>query len=220
MKRVFSILAVAIVGLLISFPNMASGQKRNDGQKQHGSNYRYATFAAGCFWCEEYVFESVKGVISALPGYAGGKKKNPTYEEVSDGNTGHSESVNVYYDTTLVSYPTLLKVFFASQDPTQVNGQGPDEGTQYRSIVFYRNAAEKQLTEQYIQQLNNSHKYKRSIAAQVVPYTIFWPAEKYHIQYVKHHPQDRYVLQESIPRVKRFQKQFPELIKPEMNLEK
>src|ERR1700704_1028960 len=140
------------------------------------SKFKQATFAAGCFWCEEGVFESVKGVAEAESGYAGGNTKNPTYEEVESGITGHAETVNVYYDSTVVDYPTLLKVFFASQDPTQVNGQGPDTGTQYRSIVFYRNETEKKLTNEYIDQLNKSGKYSKPIAAQVVPFTVCWKA--------------------------------------------
>src|SRR6187397_1056699 len=119
-------------------------------------NYSVATFAAGCFWHEEAMFESVKGVKEAVSGYAGGTTSNPTYEDVETGNTGHAEAVNVYYDPSIVNYATLLKVFFASQDPTQVNGQGPDKGSQYRSIVFYRNDKEKSLAEQYIDQLNKS----------------------------------------------------------------
>ncbi|HYV93049.1 MAG TPA: peptide-methionine (S)-S-oxide reductase MsrA [Chitinophagales bacterium] len=183
------------------------------------SKYKQATFAAGCFWCEEAVFESVKGVVEAVSGYAGGNTKNPTYEEVETGTTGHAETVNVYYDSTLIDYPTLLKVFFASQNPTQVNGQENDIGTQYRSIVFYRNDTEKRLTDQYIDQLNKSGKYSQPIAAQVVPFTVFWKAEDYHQDYIQHHPDDDpYVQNVSIPRIKRFQSQFPQMIKPERSL--
>lgn len=183
------------------------------------SKYNEATFAAGCFWCVEGVFESVKGVAETVSGYAGGDSKNPTYEEIGTGTTGHAETVNVYYDSSVVDYPTLLKVFFASQDPTQVNGQGPDKGTQYRSIVFYRNDTEKRLAEQYIAQLNKSGKYSKPVATQVIPFTAFWRAEDYHQDYIQHHPNDNpYVLHESIPRIKKFQSQFPQLIKPERSL--
>ena len=183
------------------------------------SKYNEATFAAGCFWCEEAVFESVKGVAEAVSGYAGGTTKNPTYEEVESGSTGHAETVNVYYNPSIVDYATLLKVYFASEDPTQVNGQGPDKGTQYRSIVFYRNDTEKKLAEAYIDQLNKSGKYSEPIAAQVVPFTVFWKAEDYHQDYIQHHPNDNpYVQHESIPRIKKFQSQFPQLIKPERSL--
>ncbi|MBA3665190.1 MAG: bifunctional methionine sulfoxide reductase B/A protein [Bacteroidetes bacterium] len=182
------------------------------------SAYNKATFAAGCFWCEETVFESVKGVAEVISGYAGGTTKNPSYEEVGSGKTGHAETVEIYYDSTKVNYQTLLKVFFASQDPTQVNGQGPDQGTQYRSIVFYRNLYEKQVTENYIHELNKSGKYKKPIATQVIPYEVFWKAEDYHQNYIQHHPTDSYVQNESLPRIKRTQKQFPELFKPEQLL--
>lgn len=179
------------------------------------ANLSQATFASGCFWCVEAVFESVKGVKEAVSGYAGGTEANPTYEQVGSGATGHAESVTVYYDSTVVSYETLLKVYFASEDPTQVNGQGPDHGPQYRSIIFYRNDSEKKLAEDYIAQLNSSGKYDKSIAAEVVPFTKFWKAEDYHQNYVAHNPSVGYVRMESIPRIKRFQAQFPDLIKPD-----
>ena len=174
-----------------------------------------ATFAAGCFWCEEAVFESVKGVRETISGYAGGTEANPTYEQVGSGSTGHAESVEVYYDSSKVSYPSLLKVFFASQDPTQVNGQGPDKGKQYRSIAFYRNDTEKKLIEDYIQQLNQSKTYSKPIVTEVVPYIKFWEAEDYHQNYIEHNPGVTYVQLESIPRIRRTQKAVPELINPE-----
>ncbi len=187
-------------------------------QEKDLSGLSKATFAAGCFWCEEAVFESVKGVSEVISGYSGGDQKNPTYEEVGSGTTGHAESVEVYYDSTVVDYKTLLKVYFASEDPTQVNGQGPDIGTQYRSIIFYRNPSEKQLAEQYITDLNASGKYSRRIAVQVVPFKKFWPAEGYHQDYVQHNPSNPYVQHESIPRLRRTQQQIPELLKPERSL--
>lgn len=178
------------------------------------AKYSQATFAAGCFWCEEAIFESVKGVHEAVSGYAGGTNQNPTYEDLGSGPTCHAEMVNVYYDSSVIDYPTLLEIYFASQNPTQVNGQGPDEGAQYRSIVFYRNEIEKNTTENYIAQLNASGKYKDPIAVQLVAYTKFWPAEQYHQDFVKNHPDNPYVIHESIPRIQRFQKEFPDLIKP------
>lgn len=180
--------------------------------------YHQATFAAGCFWCVEGVFESVVGVQEAISGYAGGIEKNPTYEQVGSGATGHAESVTVYYDSAMIDYPTLLKVFFASQDPTQVNGQGPDHGKQYRSIVFYRNDEEKRLAEDYINLLNTSGKYPAPVATQVVLFTTFYTAEEYHQNYIQRNPTNPYVEHESIPRIKRFQQQFPGLLKPERSL--
>ena len=178
------------------------------------TKYRQATFAAGCFWHEEALFESIKGVKEAVSGYAGGKTSNPSYESIESGATGHAETVNVYYDTTVITYPMLLRVFFEGQDPTQVNGQGPDRGTQYRSIVFYRNASERSLAEKYISQLNASHKYSSPVAAQVVPFTKFWEAESYHQDYIQHNPDGGYVQHVSIPEIRKFQKANPQMIKP------
>ncbi|MEO8763738.1 MAG: peptide-methionine (S)-S-oxide reductase MsrA [Ginsengibacter sp.] len=179
------------------------------------SKYSKATFAAGCFWHEEALFESVKGVAEAVSGYAGGTTKNPSYESIETGTTGHAESVMVYYDPTVISYATLLKVYFAGQDPTQVNGQGPDLGTQYRSIAFYNNDAEKKQVEDYIKQMAASGKYNAPIAAQVMPFTKFWEAEDYHQDYIVHNPEGGYVQHVSIPEIRHFQKEYPELVKPD-----
>jgi peptide-methionine (S)-S-oxide reductase len=176
------------------------------------SKYSKATFASGCFWCVEAVFESVIGVEEAESGYAGGKEPSPTYEDVSAHATGHAEAVQVYYDPSVVSYATLLKVYFASQNPTQVNGQGPDRGAPYRSMIFYRNNEERTQAQKYIAEIQKN--YKSPIAAQLAPLDKFWIAEEYHQDYVKRNPQVGYVQAESIPRIKRFQKQHPELIKP------
>ncbi|MEO9031902.1 MAG: peptide-methionine (S)-S-oxide reductase MsrA, partial [Ginsengibacter sp.] len=170
------------------------------------SKYSKAYFAAGCFWHEEALFESVKGVAEAVSGYAGGTTSNPTYESIESGNTGHAESVTVYYDPSVISYATLLKVYFAGQDPTQVNGQGPDEGTQYRSIAFYTNDAEKKQIEDDIKQMNASGKYKAPVAAQVMPLTKFWTAEEYHQDYIARNPDGGYVQHVSIPEIKHFQR--------------
>lgn len=184
-------------------------------QKADLTGLQQATFASGCFWCMEGVYESVKGVTEVISGYSGGKEQNPTYHQVGSGSTGHAESVNVYYDSTKVSYETLIKVYFASQNITQVDGQGPDEGTQYRSIIFYRNEAEKKIAQKYIDDLNASGKLDGPVAAQLLPFEKFWEAEDYHQDYIVHHPKESYVVYESIPRIKRFQAQYPELIKPE-----
>jgi peptide-methionine (S)-S-oxide reductase len=178
------------------------------------SGYSQATFAAGCFWHEETLFESIKGVVNGVSGYAGGSTRSPTYEDVETGTTGHAETVNIYYDSSQVSYATLLKIYFESQeDPTEVNGQGPDKGTQYRSIVFYRNDKEKAMIEQAIQDLNHSGKYKQPVAAQVMPLKEFWRAEDYHQHYIDHNTDNPYVAGVSIRGIARFQSQHPELVK-------
>ncbi len=177
------------------------------------SKYSTAVFAAGCFWHEEALYDGIKGVQEAISGYAGGDVDNPNYESVSTGNTGHAESVMVYYDSTVVSYTTLLKAYFEAQDPTSVNGQGADRGSQYRSIAFYNNGEQKKQIEDYIQQLNASGRYEKPIAVIVMPYTKFWNAEDYHQEYVVNHPNSNYVQNVCVKEVKHFQKKFPELIK-------
>ncbi|MEJ7683929.1 MAG: peptide-methionine (S)-S-oxide reductase MsrA [Segetibacter sp.] len=179
------------------------------------SGYSQATFAAGCFWHEEALFESIKGVKEAVSGYAGGKTNNPTYESIETGTTGHAETVNVYYDSSVITYPALLKIYFSGQDPTQVNGQGPDRGTQYRSIVFYRNDKEKQLAEDYMKSMEASGKYDAPIAAQLMPNTRFWQAEDYHQNYIDQNPGSGYVQMVSIPEIKKLQKEYPKLVKPD-----
>jgi peptide-methionine (S)-S-oxide reductase len=179
--------------------------------KKDLSQLSQATFASGCFWCVEAVFESVEGVEEAVSGYAGGATENPTYEEVGAHKTGHAETVNIYYNPALVSYATLLKVYFGSQNPIQENGQGPDAGTPYRSIIFYRNGQEQQQALAYKSELQK--KYDKPIAAEVLPFQKFWKAEDYHQNYIQHNPGVPYVQMESLPRIKKFQKQFPELIK-------
>lgn len=177
------------------------------------NKYSVATFAAGCFWHEEALFEGVKGVKEVVSGYAGGKTSNPTYEQVETATTGHAETVNVYYDKTQISYPTLLKIFFAGQDPTQANGQGNDLGPQYRSIAFYRNDAEKKMITDYMGQLKASGKYNQPLAVQVMPFSKFWIAEGYHQDYIEHNPNNGYVSHVSIPEIKEVQKEYPELMK-------
>lgn len=176
-------------------------------EKQKPSpNEAVATFSEGCFWHAEIVFQSLVGVRDAVSGYAGGKDKHPDYETVSTGSTGHAETVQVYYDPSKISYETLVAAFFASMDPTELNRQGNDEGTQYRSIAFYRNANEKQVIESAIRSAQT--KYKAKIVTEVVPYTQFYPAEDYHQEYIHYHPDNGYVEQVSIPEFLAFKKSF------------
>jgi len=173
-----------------------------------------ATFASGCYWCAEHVFESLKGVRTVISGHAGGEAPSPTYEQVGRGGTGHAETIQVYYDPKVISYATLLKVFFVQHDPTTLNRQGPDSGDEYRSAVFYRTPEEKAETEAEIQRVNASHRYDGPIVTQVVPFKIFYPAEKYHQDYFVHHPESPYIQTVSTPRFEHFAKEFPQLLKP------
>ena len=175
---------------------------------------KVAYFASGCFWCVEAVFESVKGVEEAVSGYAGGFTKSPNYQSIGTGRTGHAETVAVYYNPNIVSFQTLVDVFFGSHDPTTKNGQHPDYGTQYRSIAFYQNEKEKQIIENTIQKLNKEE-YKGKIVTEVTRFTKFYEAEAYHQNYEKLHPNNPYVKNVSIPRLNRFKKKFPELLKNE-----
>ena len=174
-----------------------------------------AYFASGCFWCVEAIFESVQGVEEAISGYSGGTEKNPKYREVSYGRTTHAEAVAVYYNPDEVSFSELLTVFFVSHDPTTLNRQGPDRGTQYRSIAFYQNDVERQLIESYIDALNEAGVYRDPIVTEIKAFTVFYEAEGYHQDYEKNNPNDPYIRNVSIPRLNRFKEALPQLLKPE-----
>ena len=169
-----------------------------------------AVFAGGCFWGVEAVFEHVKGVKSAVSGYAGGSAANPSYEIVSTGDTGHAESVQVIYDPSQVSYGKLLQVFFSvAHDPTQLNRQGPDHGTQYRSAIFYSTPQQQRVAEAYIKQLTAAKTFSRPIVTQVAKLSAFYPAEAYHQDYLAHHPNQLYIVINDQPKVAALKKQFP-----------
>ena len=178
------------------------------------SNTKVAYFASGCFWCVEAIFESVRGVEEAVSGYAGGHTKNPTYESSNTGKTGHAETVAVYYNPEVVSFKTLVTVYFGSHNPTTVNGQHPDYGSQYRSIAFYSNNTEKQIIEDMIAKLNKEV-YNGKVATEVKKIDTFYKAEEYHQDFEKRNPNQPYVKAVSIPRLNRFKAKFPELLKKE-----
>ena len=170
-----------------------------------------AYFASGCFWCVEAIYESVYGVEEVISGYAGGHTENPTYESSNTGKTGHAEAVEVIYNPQKISFSSLVDVYFSSQNPTQVNGQGPDNGSQYRSIIFYQNKEQKQTIEAKKDAL--AKKLNASIAAEIYPFTKFWKAEDYHQNYEKLHPDNQYIQNVSIPRLNKFKAKLPELLK-------
>ncbi|WP_111682045.1 peptide-methionine (S)-S-oxide reductase MsrA [Winogradskyella tangerina] len=170
-----------------------------------------AYFASGCFWCVEAIYESVKGVDEVISGYSGGFTENPTYEKSNTGRTGHAEAVEVIYDPEVVSFATLVDVYFGSQDPTQVNGQGPDWGSQYRSIIFFQNDEQKKIIEDKKAAL--AKELDAEIAAKIYPFQKFWIAEAYHQDFEKRNPNQRYIRGVSIPRLNRFKAKFPELLK-------
>jgi peptide-methionine (S)-S-oxide reductase len=169
-------------------------------------------FAGGCFWGIQSVFEHTKGVVSAVSGYAGGWADKPSYEQVSSGRTGHAESVKVTFDPAQVSLDQLLKIFFTvAHDPTQLNRQGPDVGTQYRSMVIYTNDDQKRAVAAFVDQLNKSHAYGKPIVTEVVAYKAFHEAEAYHQHYAELHPNEPYIMYNDLPKVANLKKMFPEL---------
>jgi peptide-methionine (S)-S-oxide reductase len=171
-----------------------------------------AVFAGGCFWGLEAVFEHIKGVKDVTSGYSGGDAKTADYETVSNGTTGHAESVKITYDPSKVSYEQLLKVFFAvAHDPTELNRQGPDTGTQYRSAIFYNDAEQKKSAENYIAGLTESKAFSSPIVTQVVPLKDYYKAEDYHQNYLEQHPNQPYIVINDQPKVENLKKQFPEL---------
>ena len=177
--------------------------------------YETAYFASGCFWCVEAIFESVKGVKEVVSGYSGGSEENPTYEQVAYGRTKHAEAVEVYYNPKEISYLALVQVFFGSHDPTTLNRQGPDRGTQYRSIAFYKNGDEKKTIEDYINLLQSENVYDRPIVTDVMAFEKFWKAEEYHQDFERKNPDNSYVRAVSIPRLNRFKENFQEYLKEE-----
>jgi peptide-methionine (S)-S-oxide reductase len=169
-------------------------------------------FAGGCFWGVQAVFQHVKGVTSATSGYAGGTAASPKYDQVSTGSTGHAESVRVVYDPSMVSYDTLLEIFFrVAHDPTELNRQGPDVGTQYRSAVFYMNDAQKRATQSYVAQLRKSGAVKRPIVTQVAPLRTFYTAEAYHQDYATLHPTAPYIVYNDAPKIAALRQRYPGL---------
>ena len=172
-----------------------------------------ATFAAGCFWGVEVAFRQVAGVASTTVGYTGGHVKNPTYEDVCTGRTGHAEAVEVGYDPSRVSYEDLLKVFWEVHDPTTLNRQGADVGTQYRSAIFYHTPEQKTVAEKVIAELNAARVWPAPIMTEVGPFTAFYPAEKYHQEYYRRNPNQPYCRAVIAPKVDKFRKQHPERLK-------
>jgi peptide-methionine (S)-S-oxide reductase len=184
-----------------------------DSAPQQGD--QVAVLAGGCFWGLQSVFEHVKGVKKVWAGYSGGEAGTAQYERVSDGDTGHAESVKILYDPTKVSYGQLLKVYFSvATDPTQLNRQGPDVGTQYRSVVFYGNDEQKRVATAYIDQLKAAHAFADPIVTQVVPLKAFYVAEAYHQDYAERHPNEPYILFNDAPKVSHLKQQFPALYRP------
>lgn len=173
-----------------------------------------AVFGGGCFWCTEAVFNELRGVISVIPGYAGGTAKNPTYEQVCGGRTGHAEVICIEFDPGQIGYKDLLVVFFATHDPTALNRQGADVGPQYRSVVFYADEQQKRETESVIKEISDSNSYGAPIVTTLEPLTEFYPAEDYHHNYYARNPYQPYCQLTIPPKLTKLHKQFTDLLKP------
>ena len=203
-KFILTVLATVVVIFGLKSGGAFAQAAANDGAQ--------AVFSGGCFWGVDAVFKHVKGVDKVVSGYAGGAANTAQYETVSTGTTGHAESVQVTYDPTKVSYDDLLKVFFfVAHDPTELNHQGPDTGTQYRSSIFYENDAQKKMADDYIAQLEQKHAFSDPIVTKVVPLTGFYPAEDYHQDYLELHPDQPYIVYNDLPKLEALQKDLPNL---------
>jgi peptide-methionine (S)-S-oxide reductase len=184
-----------------------------NGNKAMNDSTEKATFGGGCFWCVEAIYERVNGVISVVSGYSGGDVVNPTYSQVSTGMTGHAEVVQITYDPKVVSYGELLEIFFKTHDPTTLNRQGADVGTQYRSVIFYHNEAQHRLAEKAIRELEQAGIYNDPIVTQVEPFKAFYPAEEYHQEYFDKNPDKAYCRLVIQPKLEKFEKVFREKLK-------
>lgn len=216
MMKIFKIWLVGLVFLSSCMDvTTEKNQQRFADLPSPKPNEKVATFAGGCFWALAEGMSELKGVDRVVSGYSGGTVKNPTYEEVCSDNTGHAESVEVYYDPTVISYAQLSEAFFYAHDPTTLNRQGPDEGADYRSVAFYRNPEERKTLEQVMTRINSAHHYSDKIVTQVVPFKVFYPAENYHQNYYKLNPNSGYIQSVSRPKVLKLRKSMNALIKPE-----
>ena len=214
MKLLKPVTAIFFSFLILFLFSFSSPKEQSNVYKPQKKSLKIAYFASGCFWCVEAIFESIEGVEEAVSGYAGGFTKNPTYRSIGTGRTGHSETVAVYYNPKKVSFETLVKVFFGSHDPTTINGQHPDYGSQYRSIAFYQTKEEKTSIDVFIKELNATN-YKGKIVTEVTELIKFYPAEDYHQNYERLNPNNPYVKNVSVPRLNRFKERFPQLLKKE-----
>jgi peptide-methionine (S)-S-oxide reductase len=197
--------------LLLNAPAMS--QTENQSGNKTESNLEVATFGGGCFWCVESVFEQVKGVKSVVSGYEGGRVKNPTYKQVCTGNTGHAEVCRVEYDPKEVSFEKLLQIFWKVHDPTTLNRQGPDEGTQYRSVIFYHTEEQREIAQKYKKKLNELKAFRSPVVTEISETSEFYPAEEYHQDYFAKNPRDAYCNYNIPPKLEKFRQAFGDMVK-------
>lgn len=206
MKRRLILTILLLPTLIAAQTNQKPMQKANDGKE-------VATIAGGCFWCTEAVFKELRGVEKVESGYSGGTLANPTYEQVSSGTTGHAETIQITYDPKVISFKELLEVFFVVHDPTTLNRQGADMGTQYRSAIFYNSPAQKKIAEEVIKEITAQKIWKDPIVTKLEPYKAFYSAEEYHQDYFARNPDKAYCRIVIEPKVLKFRKQFVSKLK-------
>ena len=201
-----------LIYFIFLFSSIINQKKINDTEVLLQKNNKEAYFASGCFWCVEAIFESLKGVEEVYSGYSGGVTINPSYREVMSGNTGHAETVEIVYNPKIIDFKTLVKVFFESHDPTTKDSQGPDFGSQYRSIAFYNNENEKEIIKSYIEDLNKNV-FENKIVTEIIKFQKFYYAETYHQDFEKKNPNNLYINKVSIPRINNFKNKMESLLK-------
>ena len=217
MKKV---LMIYFVTLLSIFSFASCKETKSDIRKEKkssmdtsNSNYQTATFGSGCFWCTEAIFERVEGVVTVISGYSGGTVKNPTYKEVCEGTTGHAECTQITFNPAIISYDELLEIFWKTHDPTTLNRQGNDTGTQYRSVIFYHDNDQKQRAEYYQQKLTEEKIWDKPIVTEITKFEGFYPAEDYHQEYYENNPNQGYCAYVITPKVEKFEKIFKDKLK-------
>jgi peptide-methionine (S)-S-oxide reductase len=208
----FAALSVIVFGGCDNKSAKAQSEKI-EGTVMDTTKYDKATFGSGCFWCTEAIFENLNGVYSVVSGYAGGQVLNPTYEEICSGTTGHAEVTQITYEPSIISYDELLEVFWKTHDPTTLNKQGNDVGTQYRSVIFYHNDEQKQLAEKYKSELDKSGAWDNPIVTEISPLTNYFPAENYHQDYYNNNSNQGYCAFVIAPKLEKFKKVFKDKLK-------
>jgi peptide-methionine (S)-S-oxide reductase len=214
MRQLLSIaLALVVTASCAQQPDKTKTTTTDNSKKTMTTKTETITFGSGCFWCTEAIFQQLTGVISATSGYSGGKTENPTYKDVCSGNTGHAEVVQVVFDPSKVTIPELLEVFWKTHDPTTLNKQGADVGTQYRSAIFYHTPEQKKIAEEYKKKLDASGAYDKPIVTEIAPFTKFYKAENYHMNYYNQHGSEPYCQFVIQPKIDKFKKVFGDKIK-------
>lgn len=209
----FSVLLLLPASILLTSCQAATYDITEKAMMTQPEKTETATFGSGCFWCSEAIFQLLEGVIKVEPGYSGGARANPTYEQVSSGATGHAEVIQVTYNPDIISFEQLLEVFWSTHDPTTLNRQGADVGTQYRSVIFYHNEQQRQLAETYKARLDSSGAWRNPIVTEIIPYKAFYPAESYHHDYYNRNSQAPYCTFVIVPKLDKFKKVFKEKIR-------